>query len=120
MRGTIITRRRLGTLALAGGVGLGALGLAAPAQAESCFWTEFGQTGSKRCYNVNVKSFTNHTFPNGEPMRNASSWQNLNWSWNEVVYNGANYTGASQELEDESVGDLNGDLNNRLASYDAA
>jgi hypothetical protein len=120
MRGKIIKRRRLGTLALAGGVGLGVLGLAAPAQAESCFWTEFGQTGSKRCYNINVHSFTNHKFPDGTPMRDASSWQNLNWSWNEVVYNGESFTGAHQVLEDESVGDLNPELNNQLASYDAA
>ncbi|MFA1551973.1 peptidase inhibitor family I36 protein [Actinomadura chokoriensis] len=101
----------------------GAAGLlaATPAQATSCFWEDPGQHGSSRCYDNNVQNFGGQTFPNGHNVQaTASSWRNLNTVWNEIVYSEPNFTGQSQELEDETDGNLNPGINDHLGSFDAA
>ena len=108
----------LGTLALAGGVGLATV-VSTPAQAESCFWVDIGQHGSSRCFPNNVQDFAGVNFPDGTPMRAASSFENRNWTWNEYVYSEPNYSGQEQELEDETQGNLNAGIADHLGSYDA-
>ncbi|GAA1836963.1 MULTISPECIES: peptidase inhibitor family I36 protein [Actinomadura] len=94
---------------------------APPAQATSCFWEDPGQQGSSRCYDNNVQDFGGQRFPNGHNVQQtASSWRNLNTVWNEVVYSEPNFTGQSQELEDETDGNLNPGINDHLGSFDAA
>ncbi|MFB4311534.1 peptidase inhibitor family I36 protein [Actinomadura sp. GTD37] len=92
-----------------------------PAQATSCFWEDPGQQGSSQCYDNNVQNFGGQRFPNGHDVQTtASSWRNLNTVWNEIVYSEPNFTGQSQELEDETDGNLNPGINDHLGSFDAA
>jgi hypothetical protein len=108
----------LGTLAVTGGIATAAL-ISTPAEANSCFWVDTGQRGSSRCYSDNVQDFNGQTFPNGTPMRAASSYQNTNLIWNDYVYSERNYSGQSQELEDETLGNLDPGIADHLGSYDA-
>jgi hypothetical protein len=113
-------KRLLGALVLAGGIGAGTMVSTAPAHAESCFWEDIGRSGSSRCFANNVQDFAGVQFPNGHDIRNtASSWQNLNTIFNEFVYSEPNFTGAEQELEDETFGNLTAGIADHLGSYDA-
>ena len=108
----------LGTLVLTGGVGVSAM-ISAPANADSCFWHDLGQSGAKRCFTTNVQDFEGMKFSNGQLMSEAKSWENLNWVYNDYVYSGPNYTGIEQELEDETVGNFVAGIRGHLGSYDA-
>jgi hypothetical protein len=114
------TKRLLGTLTLAGGVGVGALISAAPASANSCFWVDTGQRGASRCFNENVTDFSGMRFNNSTvPMEKASSFQNTNLILNDYAHSEPNYGGVEQELEDETRGNLIRGVNDHLRSYDA-
>ncbi|TDC06745.1 hypothetical protein [Actinomadura bangladeshensis] len=66
-------------------------------------------------------NFGGQRFPNGHNVQQtATSWRNLNTVWNEVVYSEGNFTGQSQELEDETDGNLSPGINDHLGSFDAA
>jgi hypothetical protein len=109
----------LGTLAVVGGVGMATV-VSTPAQAKSCFWVDIGQHGASRCFSDNVSDFAGMNFDNSTtPMSKASSFQNLNWTLNEYVYSLKNYNGQEQELEDETLGNLNSGISDHLGSYDA-
>jgi hypothetical protein len=108
----------LGTLAVVGGVGMATV-VSTPAQAESCFWVDIGQHGDSRCFDTNVEDFLGMTFPHGAAMRSASSYQNLNDVWNDYAYSEPHYQGQSQELEDETLGNLKAGIHDHLGSYDA-
>jgi hypothetical protein len=111
-------KRLLGALVLTGGVGMAAM-ISTPANADSCFWVDIGQHGDSRCFSNNVQDFSGMKFPGGTAMSQASSFQNLNWTWNEYVYSEPNYHGQVQELEDETLGNLDRGIADHLYSYDA-
>ncbi len=114
------TKRLLAGIALTAGLGGSAMAFASPASADSCFWENAGQSRPKVCYTENIQDFAGLKFSDGHAIQTtASSWQNTNDVWNDIVYSERNYSGQEQELEDESRGSLDSGINNHLGSYDA-